>query len=275
VQCNEELSFASPEEVAAAAAQQPLVAGYFEDGSTSGSGIFDVCNSWDAGEAEADANEALTSDIPTLVLAGELDPITPPRWGEEIADGLSDAHFVEFPFTGHGSLSSRSCAVAITDDFLDEPGSEPTTDCVDTIEAPAFTADDVEVEMTSFESDELDLAGVRPEGWLEGVAGVWQESFLISLIQQEVPGVTAQEVLDSIAQQLGSPVPLEPVGELTTGAATWQLYSLVDLGQAVEMALSETPDGLMLIQLTTSPDRRAVHREQIFLPAVEALEPLS
>jgi pimeloyl-ACP methyl ester carboxylesterase len=272
VQCNEEVPFGDREEVAEAAAAQPLVEGLFEGSPTSGSGMFDVCSVWDAGQPETEANEAVTSDIPTLVLAGDLDPITPPRWGAEIADDLSESFFVQFPFTGHGSLSSRACAVAITDDFLDEPDSDPTTDCVGSIAPPAFTPDGVQVEMTSFKSEDLGLVGARPEGWIEAAPGVWQESYLASLIQQVVPDFTAEELLEVMVDQLGTAQPLEPVGELTTEAATWELYSLVDLGQAVEIALAEGPDGLMLIQLTTSPARRDVHREQIFVPAVEALE---
>ncbi|MDT0275939.1 alpha/beta hydrolase [Blastococcus goldschmidtiae] len=275
VQCHEEVSFGSRADVAAAAAEDPLVEGFFAGTPTSGPGIFDVCSSWDAGEPEADANEQVTSDIPALVLAGDLDPITPPRWGEQIAAGLSESFFVRFPFTGHGALPSHECAVRIAEGFLDEPSREPATDCIDDIEPPTFTADDVAVEMTSFESDELGLAGARPESWIEAIPGLWQESFLTSLIQQVVPGITAEQVLEGVAEQLGAEEPLQPVGELTTDAATWQLYQLVELGQAVEMALAEGPDGLMLIQLTTTPDRRDVHREQIFLPAVEALTPLS
>ncbi len=273
VQCHEEVSFGSRDAVAAAAADHPLVEGYVESGPSSGTGIFDVCDSWEAGEADAEANEALSSDIPTLVLAGELDPITPPRWGEQIAGDLSEAFYVQFPFTGHGSLPSHECAVDITEDFLDEPRQEPATDCVDDIAAPAFTPEGIRVAMTPFESEELGLVGVHPEGWVEAVPGLWQESFLSSLIQQVVPGVTADEVLETVAEQLGTDEPLAPVGELTTEAATWQLYRIVELGQSVDMALADGPDGLMLVQLTTSPSRGDVHREQIFLPAVEALAP--
>ena len=275
VQCNEEVSFGSREDVVAAAADHPLVEGYFESGPSSGSGIFDVCDSWDAGEAESEANEPVSSDIPTLVLAGDLDPITPPRWGEQIAEDLSEAFFVQFPFTGHGSLPSHECAVGIAEDFLDDPGQEPATDCVDDIAAPAFTPGGIRVAMTPFESDELGLTGLRPEGWVEAIPGLWQESFLSSLIQQVVPDVTAEEVLATVAEQLGSAEPLQPVGELTTEAATWQLYRIVELGQSVDMALADGPDGLMLVQLTTSPSRGDVHREQIFLPAVQAIEPLA
>lgn len=275
VQCNEEVSFGSREDVAAAAADYPLVEGYFESGPTSGTGIFDVCGPWDAGEADAEANEPLSSDIPTLVLAGDLDPITPPRWGEQIAGNLSEAFFVQFPFTGHGSLPSHDCAVGIASDFLDEPGSEPATDCVADIEPPTFTADGVQVEMAPFESDELELTGVRPEGWVEALPGVWQESVLTSLVQQMLPGTTADELVGQLSEQFALGEPLVPIEEISTDAGTWQLYQLDDLGQSAEIALADGPDGLLVIQLLTSPALRDVHREQIFLPAVQALAPLS
>lgn len=275
VQCQEEVPFGTREAVAGAAAEHPLVAGFFEGAPTLGSGIFDVCDSWGAGEPGPAADDAVTSDIPALVLAGELDPITPPRWGEDIAAGLSNSFFVTFPFTGHGSVPSRPCAVSITREFLDDPTSEPATGCVEDVEPPAFTSDGVTIEMTSFEDEDLGLAGVRPEGWIQAIPGVWQESALTSLIQQVVPGATREELLETVGRQLGLAAPLVPVEELPAGELTWQLYRLDDLGQSVELALADGPDGLIVVQLATTPARKDVHREQIFLPAVEALAPLS
>ena len=73
---------------------------------------------------------------------------------------------MQSPFTGHGSLPSRECAVRITDDFLNAPRREPGTGCVDDIAVPAFTPEGIQVGMTPFESDDLGLAGLRPEGWM-------------------------------------------------------------------------------------------------------------
>ena len=128
--------------------------------------------------------------------------------------------------------------------------------------------------MTPFESDELGLAGVRPEGWIEAVPGVWQESVLTSLVQQVLPGTTADELLEQLSEQFAPGQPLVPVGEIPTETGTWQLYQLDDLGQSAEIALADGPDGVLVIQLLTSPSFRDVHRAQIFLPAVEALAPL-
>jgi pimeloyl-ACP methyl ester carboxylesterase len=274
VQCQEEVPFGTREAVAGAAAEHPLVAGFFEGAPTQGSGIFDVCDSWGAGEPGSAEDEAVTSDIPTLVLAGELDPITPPRWGEAIAAGLPNSTLVTFPFTGHGTLPSQPCAVSIATAFLADPASEPATDCVAAVEPPAFTPEGVRTELTEFEDQDLGLTGLRPEGWVEAIPGVWQESALTSLIQQVAPLATPEGLLEQVSEQLGLDAPILPVEELTSGDLTWQLYRLEDLGQSVELAMADGPDGLLVVQLATSPARRDVHRQQIFLPAVQALTPL-
>ncbi|MGY1857482.1 alpha/beta hydrolase [Modestobacter sp. SYSU DS0290] len=273
VQCEEEVSFSDPDAVADAAAEHPLVESFFASTPTMGPGIFDVCATWGAGEPGEGEDEALTSDLPTLVLAGELDPITPPRWGEQVAEGLSSSVLVEFPATGHGSVGTHECAAQLTRDFLADPDSEPDTSCVDDVEVPAFTAEGVQVEMADWESDELGTSGVRPEGWPEVLPGAFQQSPLVTLVQQVAPGATADQVLQQLAAQLGTGEPLEPADRLESGALTWDLYRLDDLGQRVDLALAETPAGLAVVQLTASPERSDVYREQVFLPAVEAFDP--
>ncbi|MGY2078626.1 alpha/beta hydrolase [Modestobacter sp. SYSU DS0657] len=273
VQCQEEVSFSDPDAVADAVAEHPLVESFFASTPTMGPGIFDVCASWDAGEPGPAENEALSSDLPTLVLAGELDPITPPRWGEQLAEELGNAVYVEFPATGHGSVGTHECAVQLTREFLADPNSEPDTSCVDDVEAPAFTPEGVQVEMTDWESEELGLAGVRPDGWSEVLPGAFQQSPLVSLVQQVVPGATADQVLQQLAAQLGTGEPVQPVDQLETASVTWDLYRVDDLGQRVDLALAETPAGLAVVQLTASPERSDVYREQVFLPAVEAFDP--
>ncbi|GAB3352121.1 alpha/beta fold hydrolase [Modestobacter lapidis] len=273
VQCQEEVPFSSEQTVAAAADDHPLVEGFFESAPTLGAGIFDVCATWDAGEPGEAENEPLVSEIPTLVLAGDLDPITPPRWGESISDDLPNSFFFSFPVTGHGSVAVHECAVQLTSAFLDDPGAAPDAACIEQIDAPAFTADSVAVEMASWQAEDGGAAGVRPDGWTEVVPGVFQASPLVSLIQQVVPGVTADQLLQQLGAQLGTGSPPEPVGQLQSPFLTWDLYRVDDLGQRVDLALAQHPGGLALVQLTASPERSDVYREQVFLPAVQAFAP--
>lgn len=49
--------------------------------------------------------------IPTLVLVGDRDPLTPPIRSREIADALSDAHLLIVPECGHASTLEQPQAV--------------------------------------------------------------------------------------------------------------------------------------------------------------------
>lgn len=73
--------------------------------------------------------ELVRSDVPTLVLSGEFDPVTPPVWGDLIASELPNSFAYTFP-TGHGVIASE-CPQAIVLGFLNNPDSESDTSCLD------------------------------------------------------------------------------------------------------------------------------------------------
>lgn len=100
--------------------------------------LFRVCSYWGAGVAGSQENEAVRSDIPTLILAGGYDHATPPEWAALAAETLSNAFVYEFPGAGHSLLSGQDCAIAITAGFLDAPEQEPDSDCIAGIEWPYF-----------------------------------------------------------------------------------------------------------------------------------------
>ncbi|HLE16405.1 MAG TPA: alpha/beta hydrolase, partial [Anaerolineales bacterium] len=74
-------------------------------------------------------NQPVHSDIPTLVLAGEIDPITPPEWGRLVAEDLSDAAFFEFPEVGHWVTRASPCAVEMALAFWEDPNSPVDSSC--------------------------------------------------------------------------------------------------------------------------------------------------
>ena len=47
------------------------------------------------GEDQELENQPVHSEIPTLVMMGEMDPITPPEWGKLTLEGLPNAEFLE------------------------------------------------------------------------------------------------------------------------------------------------------------------------------------
>jgi hypothetical protein len=83
------------------------------------------CNGVYPGPRDAQV-EPLRSDIPTLVLAGRADPITPPHFGRRILPGLSRATYVEFPYAGHSVALQHftGCGGHLLREFITAPAGE-------------------------------------------------------------------------------------------------------------------------------------------------------
>lgn len=89
-----------------------------------------VCEFWPRGAVPENYREQVQSDVPALVLSGDLDPVTPPRWGEDALGGLANATHVVVPGVGHGT-SGRGCVPSLIADFIAQASTEGLdTDCV-------------------------------------------------------------------------------------------------------------------------------------------------
>lgn len=66
--------------------------------------------------------------VPALILAGDLDPITPVEWAEELRQAWPEAQLKIFKDTGHAVINSHDCAFQLLREFLDNP-REPVTGC--------------------------------------------------------------------------------------------------------------------------------------------------
>jgi len=94
----------------------------------------------DTGMSPRDSGEyrLVTTDIPALIVAGDMDPVTPPPLAKAILPGFSNATYVEFPYAGHGPLRSVECGGDLLNKFYDEPYAEPDLSCLDEMEVPDF-----------------------------------------------------------------------------------------------------------------------------------------
>ena len=106
---------------------------------------FSECAMWEAGRAEAREKEPVVSDVPTLILTGEYDPVTPPRWGKLAAKTLSSSFVFEFPGTGHCTIDSYDCADDLVTQFLANPTVKPDATCLLDVPAPEFSMPDDEI----------------------------------------------------------------------------------------------------------------------------------
>ncbi|HSH77321.1 MAG TPA: alpha/beta hydrolase, partial [Herpetosiphonaceae bacterium] len=133
IQCGEEVYLSTREELVAADATFPEQRDAFDQ-----EGMWTVCSKWQARPADPIENQPVASDIPTLVLAGEYDPITPPAFGESAAATLARSSFFTFPGMGHGVSISHPCPLSITLEFLRNPEAKPDSGCIADMQAPAF-----------------------------------------------------------------------------------------------------------------------------------------
>jgi pimeloyl-ACP methyl ester carboxylesterase len=95
----------------------------------------ETCALWGITEEDVGANEPIVSDIPVLVMSGSFDPITPPEWSERVAHNLPNSYYYEFPTFGHG-VTLQGCPIRIMGAFLENPDSEPDTDCMTHLDNP-------------------------------------------------------------------------------------------------------------------------------------------
>ena len=64
----------------------------------------------------------IETDIPTLVVNGGWDPVTPPAMAEYIAPGFSNGRLIIVPYAGHGPTRSMGdCAGPVMNAFFDNP----------------------------------------------------------------------------------------------------------------------------------------------------------
>ena len=91
---------------------------------------FSICEHWKDLSISPKRNyrEPVKSEVPTLILAGALDSITPPEWGRSLAKMLTNSRYLEYPDAAHSVLTSSICSNDEVQVFLN-PELEKTAFC--------------------------------------------------------------------------------------------------------------------------------------------------
>jgi pimeloyl-ACP methyl ester carboxylesterase len=130
VECGEEIAFTTVDDVLTTLNAYPRLRPFFEGIPENTPEIFRLCEGWGMHPPQPHENTPVASEVPTLILAGEYDPITPPAWGRMAAETLSRGYFYEFPGTGHAVISRGSCPQSLIRAFFDNPMQPPDGGCV-------------------------------------------------------------------------------------------------------------------------------------------------
>lgn len=130
ISCSEEIAFATEEDVNASIETDPLLTTFFTGIPENTPEIFRLCTQWGVHPPDPIENQPVSSSIPTLFLAGEYDPITPPSWARLAASTLETSYVYEFPATGHAVISRGICPLTIMHSFLSNPMTPPDASCI-------------------------------------------------------------------------------------------------------------------------------------------------
>lgn len=96
--------------------------------------VFAICERWQSGQAPAGTDAPVWSDIPTLVLAGSYDNLTPVSWNKSAFVTLPNGTFVLAPMSGHGVIAYSACAQEIGAAFIADPAAPLDTSCLADLE---------------------------------------------------------------------------------------------------------------------------------------------
>ena len=105
-----------------------------------GTGFVEVllaqCEVWPRGRRPADFDDPVQSDRPVLLLSGELDPVTPPRYGEAVVRHLPNGRHLVLRGQGH-SVMATGCAPRLVARFIDTADARGLdASCLDRLAAP-------------------------------------------------------------------------------------------------------------------------------------------
>lgn len=89
----------------------------------------DICEIWGVSASDQMDMALFESDVPALVVAGEIDPITPPSYSESTAKMLGNAQYILLPFHGHDFMDDN-CSQRIIAEFVNTPNEKADTSCV-------------------------------------------------------------------------------------------------------------------------------------------------
>lgn len=139
--------------------------------SNTGTAAFETCDAFPVDVAPELSNQPVTSDVPTLLMAGEYDPVTPVAWAMQAASTLSNSQVVVGPFQSHG-VSGGPCGISIVVAFIDDPSAPVDSSCLAEAKLFFLAADAQGTTLEDFSYTDgyagLVVSGRRPADWMVG-----------------------------------------------------------------------------------------------------------
>ncbi|MBE0689998.1 MAG: alpha/beta hydrolase, partial [Anaerolineae bacterium] len=256
-------------------AASPILGGFFAGEPNTGSMIVSICQSWTTILPAPQENAPVVSTIPTLVISGQYDPITPPAWGKMVADALPNSFYYELPGMGHGASVGDPCPVGMMTAFLDDPRTAPDSSCIANMEAPDFLIVENSLDLEPFHDDDLGISSLRPASWID----VGDGKFVRTAVDQTLiaffhfTDMSSDDFLRYLAAEFDVYDHPTPRDERTSNERTWQIFEFRRGDDYVHAALAESGSESYWVMMVSSAFERDQYYEGVLLPAVDALVP--
>jgi pimeloyl-ACP methyl ester carboxylesterase len=96
------------------------------------------CDIWPRGSVPEGFHEPVSSDVPVLLLSGELDPVTPPEYAESVAEHFPNSRHLVASGQGH-IITTRGCTGKLVSEFIINASSaELDTECMSRMKASPY-----------------------------------------------------------------------------------------------------------------------------------------
>jgi pimeloyl-ACP methyl ester carboxylesterase len=109
-----------------------------------GPGLAGLCAVWPVDPAPPELFTPIDTGVPTLVVTGRFDQITPPAYGRAIAERLPNAVYVQAEAAGHSPLFGAGlCGLVVLDDFLTDDWANVDPACL--TDTPALPPEPIDL----------------------------------------------------------------------------------------------------------------------------------
>lgn len=244
--------------------------------------IYKTCKLWGSVPPYLGENDPVVSDIPSLVISGKYDPVTPPIYGQQIAERLSNSYYFEFPNLGHTPTAAdgSGCAEKVVQAFLNDPMVEPNRDCMDELEQVDFLVPytgepAIELKTTRLMGISVDA----PKDWFNiGDGFFFRGSSSLDITQIGVlrASLTAEELKDwfslSIYGYRGLDTAPVKASQREANGLVWTLYTSTSNGRPVDIAMADYKGNSLVVMMFSHIDERDALYQTVFLPMVDSAE---
>jgi len=100
-----------------------------------------ACSVWPQAPLPEIYSQDLSSQVPTLILSGAIDPVTPERWGNRMAELMTNSLHLVAANTGH-NVAPMGCAPELMAQFVNQASVDDIDgSCLDELSRPSFFID--------------------------------------------------------------------------------------------------------------------------------------